>query len=151
MTRKRYEITAFRTALSTYLVARGWTGITYRERFPTEAQVVVPMVAITFTQPSRKTALQIGGSTEQLYRRVVQVDCFMENGERAEDISDDIMDFMDLEAITISDKMTNQNVGTLICYDTETIFADVVPPDLEIEKVNRWRAIVRGNYEAHYF
>jgi hypothetical protein len=151
MARKTYEITAFRAALNTYLSARGWTGINYKERFPTESQIVVPTVAITFTQPSRASALQLGSTGEKTFRRIIQVDCFMENNERAEGISDDIMDFMDLEAVLIVDKMSDATIGTLICFDTDSIYADVVPPDLEIEKVNRWRAIVRGNYEAHYF
>ena len=151
MARKTYEITAFRSALSTYLSSHGWTGINYKERFPTDSQIVIPTVAITFTQPSRSRALQLGDTGEKLFRRLIQVDCFMENNERAEGISDDIMDFMDMIAVSIVNKMSDQPVGTLICYDTESIYADIVPPDLEITKVNRWRAIVRGTYEAHYF
>jgi hypothetical protein len=144
-----YERRSFRNALKTYLESKGWpTDLRYEEGFQTDAAITTPLVAIHFL-PSEKRALQLAPMEENTYRRTIQVDCYMESEPRAMAICDDIMDFMDLIAITILNENA-VNLGTLICFDTESINSEILPPNLGNPKVIRWRGVIRGGFEAHY-
>lgn len=148
--RIQYEIRAFRNALDDYLGGLGWMGIEYREQFKSEKVITVPTVSVRYL-PSTKLPLQIGGkANEDLIRRVVQVDCYMESEDRANAITDDIMDFIEFESVIVIDPQDN-TLGTLICNDTDSIYADVIPPLLTDPKIKRWRGVVRATLESHYF
>lgn len=150
MAKRNYEIRAFRDALNDYLGAAGWTGLEFREGFKSEKLVQPPTVSVRFL-PSNQKNLQIGGKGgESLLRRVVQVDCYMETEDRAGAITDDIMDFMELETVLIKDKDENL-LGTLICTDTQSIYAEVFPPILTDPKVIRWRGVARATMETHLY
>jgi hypothetical protein len=152
MDRTTLESRAFRTQVKAYLESQGWTGesqLRYEEGFQTDATITVPMVAIHFL-PSNSKALQLGNIDDKTFRRFIQVDCYMESEDRAGRIMDDVMDFMDLIPIAIVDLMTTDNVGSLICYDTDTISGEILSPNLNVPKVNRWRSIIRGTFEAFY-
>lgn len=150
MARKQYEIRAFRNALENYLAGIGWLGLEFREGFKSEKTIVVPTVAIRYL-PSNKKELQIGGKGgEDLIKRIIQVDCYMETEDRADAITEDIMDFIDLNSVTVVDP-SNNTIGTLICIDTESIYADVLPPLLTDPKVKRWRGVVRATLESHIY
>lgn len=145
-----YERRAFRTALEQYLIDAGWTGtndLVYSEGFQSDDSITNPQVAISIVRPSR-AALQLGNG-EKLFRRVFQVDCYMETEPRAMAITDNISDFMDLVPMNIVDQSSNI-LGSLICQDTESISSEILPPILGNPKVIRWRGIVRGTFEAFY-
>ena len=144
-----YERRSFRTALKTYLESQGWpTDITYREGFQSDATIEVPTVAVHFL-PYRKHTLQMAPVGENTYRRIIQVDAYMESEPRAMALADDVMDFMDLIPINIVNE-SSASLGTLICYDTDTISSETMPPILTNPKVDRWRSVTRGTFEAHY-
>jgi len=150
MARKQYELRAFRNALNDYLGGLGWTELEFREGFKSEKTIQVPSVAIHFL-PSNKEELQIGGrGSEDLNRRLIQIDCYMETEDRAEAITDDCMDFIDLEAVLIKDPSDN-TLGTLICKDTSSIYSETLPPLLTDPKLKRWRGVVRATLESHYY
>lgn len=147
--RQRYEKRSFGTGLITYLQTAGWN-VTYSEGYQSDEAITPPQIAITFP-PSTRKELQLGRipGKDSLFRRIVQVDAYMENERRAEGIIDDIMDYIDIVPVTIVDQSTSF-LGTLICMDTETIFGEVLPPLTTDPKIGRWRAVVRAQMEAHY-
>lgn len=149
MARQRYEKRSFGTALTTYLQAIGWV-VTYTEGYKSDSPIQPPQIAVTFP-PSTRRELQLGRlpGKDSLFRRIVQVDAYMENEERADAIIDDIMDFIDITPISVVDQNTNF-LATLICQDTESIFGEVLPPITTDPKIGRWRGVVRAQMEAHY-
>jgi len=150
MARKQFELRAFRNALDAYLTTVGWTGLEFREGFKSEKTIQVPTVAIRFL-PSNKEEMQIGGrGGEDLNRRVLQIDCYMETEDRAEAITDDCMDFIDFETVLIKDPSDNL-LGTLICRDTNSIYSETLPPLLPDPKLKRWRGVIRATLESHYY
>jgi hypothetical protein len=150
MARKQFELRAFRNALDDYLGGIGWTGLEFREGFKSEKTITVPTVAVRFL-PSNKQEMQIGGrGSEDLNRRIVQIDCYMESEDRAEAITDDCMDFIDLETVLIKDP-TDQTLGTLICRDTNSIYSEVLAPLLPDPILKRWRGVIRATLESHYY
>lgn len=145
-----YERRGFRLALQTYLETAGYTGtnaVSYREGFRSEQPIIPPTVSITIINP-RKATLELAPDSN-LYRRTFQVDAYMESEERAMSICDLVMDFMDLIPIAIIDE-NNNGLGSLICYDTDSIVSDVLPPILTNPKSIRWRGVIKAPYEAHY-
>jgi len=144
------EIRSFRNALDTYLAGLGWSGLSYREEFP-DTQITVPSVAIHYL-PSNKKALQLGGKDggEDLLSRTIQVDVYMESRDRADQIVESIMDFIELTSIAIVDK-DNNTIGSLICWDDNGIYGDSLAPILTNPKILKWRGVVRAPLEAHYF
>lgn len=144
-----YERRSFRNALKFYLESKGWpTSLRYEEGFQTDEVITVPLISIHFL-PSEKRALQLAPADAGTYQRTIQVDCYMESEPRAMAVIDDIMDFMDLIAITILNE-SSVNLGTLICFDTDSVYSEVLPPNLGNPKVIRWRGVIRGIFEAHY-
>lgn len=150
MANKNYEIRAIRNQLDDYLGLQGWTGIDYREGFKSEKVITIPTVSVRYL-PSTKGSLQLGGKGgEDLIRRVVQIDCYMETEDRAGQIVDDCMEFFDLETIVIKDP-ANIVLGTIICGNSESIYGETVPPLMTDPIIKRWRGIVRATLETHYF
>jgi hypothetical protein len=150
MATSRFEKRSLRTALDTYLTSLGWTDLRFAEGFKAEDTITNPLVAIRFV-PQTVRNLQLGRVTNQdrLYVRRVQIDCYMENEARAEDIMEDVMEFADIVPITITD-MNSNVLGSLICYNTEEIYGETLPPMTTQPKLLRWRSIVRWEAEAHY-
>lgn len=148
--RRRYEKRSFGNELITYLQAAGWTNIQYSEGYQSDSAVAPPQIAVTFPPSSRKE-LQLGRvpGSESLFRRIIQVDAYMEDENRAEAIIDDIMDFIDLTPVSIVDPSSNF-LGTLICQESETIFGETLPPLTSDPKIGRWRGVVRAQVEAFY-
>lgn len=150
MAKKNYEIRAIRDAIDDYLGTAGWSGIDYREGFKSEKVITVPSLSVRYL-PSTKEPLQLGGKGgEDLIRRVVQIDCYMETEDRAGAIVDDVMEFFDLETIVIKDP-DDTVLGTIICPNSLTIYGEVVPPLMSDPIVKRWRGIIRATLETHYF
>jgi hypothetical protein len=151
--RVRYEQRSALLALQNYLEAEGWTGpnaLTYRDGYQSEETIEPPMVAITFP-PSRIKTIQMGrvAGQDRVYTRRVQVDVYMEDEPRTQGLLDDIMVFIDETCVFIKNE-NNQELGTLICHDSESIYADTVPPFMANPKNLRYRGIVRAEMEAHY-
>ena len=149
MARKYFERRSFRNELSTYLTSKGWTDVTYKEGFQGDTTISIPTVAIHFLPGSNK-AFQLGSTGERLFKRVIQVDAYMESEPRADSISDDIMDFIDYTPVSIIDN-TSAVLGSLICQDSESIYGETLKPILTDPKLLRWRGVVRATLEAHYF
>lgn len=151
-TRVRYEQRSTLLALKTYLESNGWSGmgITYTDGYQTETVITVPQVVVTFP-PSHIRTLQMGrvAGKDRMYVRRIQVDVYMEDEPRTQSILDTIMDFFDETCIYIKNE-SNTELGTLICYNSETIFADTIPPLMATPKNLRWRGVVRAELEAHY-
>jgi hypothetical protein len=146
------ERRGFRNQLKTYLDAHGWAAtaastVTYKEGFKSEDTIKIPTVAITFLRSNIKQ-LQMGNMADRTFKRIIQVDCYMESEARAIDISDAIMEFMDIEPIVILDP-SSTTLGSLIS-ETDTLYADVLPPKLNDPRILNWRAVIRGTYEAFY-
>lgn len=147
--RRRYEKRSFGTELTTYLQANGWN-VTYSEGWASDSAIAPPQIAVTFP-PSTKKELQLGRvpGTDSLFRRIIQVDAYMESEIRADGIIDDIMDFIDVTPVNIVNESA-AFLGTLICQDTETIYGETLPPITTDPKIGRWRGIVRAEVEVFY-
>jgi hypothetical protein len=150
MATQRYEKRSLRTALETYLTSKGWTDLRYEENRKSVDTISNPMVAIKFV-PSTVRGLQIGrvSNQDRLYVRRVQFDCYMDTESRAEDIMEDIMEFVDLVPVTVTDHIGNV-LGSLICYNEESIYGEILPPMTTQPKLLRWRSITRCEMEAHF-
>ena len=149
MARQRFEKRSFGTELTTYLQSAGWN-VTYSEGFRSDRAIQPPQIAVTMPPSSRKE-LQLGRipGTDSLFRRIIQVDAYMEDETRAEAIIDDIMDFIDLTPVSIVDQNSN-SLGTLICQNSETIFGEILPPITTDPKIGKWRGVVRAQMDAFY-
>ena len=150
MSRELDERRAFKDALTTYLGNAGWTGITYTDGWEYDEAIKNPQVNVYFVQ-KKKQELEMGRVTgAKTFPRLVQVDCYMETEARASAISDDVMDFMELSAITVNDPLTNSFEATMVCIDTDSIETVFQPPVMSNPRLLEWRAIVRGPFLAHY-
>lgn len=149
MAKKTLERRCVRVALDTYLDSRGWNDLVFKEGFRNEETIDPPIIAVHFL-PTKGKAFQLGNTAERLYSRVVQVDCYMENENRADSVIDDIMDFFDLSPVAIVDSGSTV-LGSIICQDSESIYGEIFKPNLTSPKLLWWRGIVRATMEAHYF
>lgn len=146
MAKIRFERRSFAVALLAYLQARGWDVTRVEEQFTKDVPLEIPSVGVHFT-PSRIRELQMGREAP-MYMRPVQVDVYMESEARAEAITDDIGDFMDLEGIEVLDKDSN-----LIAYmqsDSESIILDTPPLIATSPALVRWRGIAKCIYQVNY-
>lgn len=148
MDRIASETRSFRTGLSTFLSAAGWT-VDYTEGWA-EIDITNPMVNIYIIEPSGRTELDMGDGQNKLFERIVQVDVYMESESRVRAINQDIADYMDQAAILIQDFATTSGVGYMICPNSELIVSDLFPPELNNPEILRWRGITRGNFESYY-
>lgn len=149
MARKYHERRSLASALLTYLTARGWNITEIREGFLSEDTITVPTVSVYFL-PSVFEELEIGRTNKTFIRRV-QVDAYMENEGRADAIGDDIMDFIDETPVVVEDVITDIDLANMICYDTQSISSETVPPIFKEAKVKHWRSVTKATYETHYF
>lgn len=137
------------SALGTYLQTAGWT-VEMREGWFSDDEISTDTVAVWFL-PSSISELQLGrGANEKGLVRRVQINCYMSNEHKAGGIVEDIMEFIDMEPVTVEDADGN-DIASFICYDTASITSEVVPPILRNPKISRWRGVVKATYEAHYF
>lgn len=150
MARKFHERRSLSSALHTYLAGKGWDiGSKVLEGFQSGETVVAPVVSVYF-QPNAINELEIGRVAKTFTRRV-QIDAYMKNEATAEAIGDDIMDFLDDVPITVKDTETNEDLASMIVYDTRSITSETVPPILKEAKVKHWRNVSKATYEVHYF
>lgn len=147
--RRRWETRAFSTALETYLAARGWTGVKYTEDYEGGALVLPTINTLIADNGVRDLELGRTTTSSKLFRRIIQVDIYAESEHRADAMSDDVMDFMDLTAVYITD-LTNTIIGSLICNETQSIRTEKQPPVFAQPDVIHWRAITKARFEAHY-
>ena len=146
MAKIRFERRSFATQLLTYLQAQGWDVDRVEEQFIKDVPLTIPAVGVVIT-PSRVKELQMG-RTVASYVRPVQVDVYMESEARAEAITDDIGDFMDLEAIHVKDK--DNNIIAYMISDSESIVLDVPPLIATSPALVRWRGIAKCVYDVNY-
>lgn len=148
MARKFHERRSLRNALATYLAARQWN-VEYREGYKPEDVIEIPTVSIYFL-PNAFNELEMGrGDNKRNFVRRVQIDCYMEDENRADAITDDIMDFIDEENITVTEVGTGAELGYMFS-DTESIITETIPPIFSEPKVTRWRGVIRATYEVFY-
>lgn len=143
-----FERRSLSSALGTYLQNAGWT-VNIREGYFSNDAIESDTVAVTFL-PSAIAELQIGrAAQEKTIVRRVQINAYMSNEHKASDIVDEIMEFVDMVPITVEDADDN-DLASMICYDSSSISGDVVPPIMKNPSVTRWRGVIRGTYEVHY-
>lgn len=128
----------------------GWTGITFRDGFSSEEEIIPPLVSVTVL-PSRFLELQMGRSigTNKSFTRIFQVDCYMETEPRAMTMADDVADAIDQMHINITDP-GGTNLGVIYCPDTEGIIITSIKPTMSDPRVKRWRSVIQAPLEAHY-
>jgi len=148
MPNKYLERRSLRNELSTYMSTHGWTGINFEEGFIKDDAIVVPCVSIHFL-PSNFKELQMGRDNTDSITRVVQLDCYMESEPRADAVSEEIAEFLELTVVSIKDQNSTE-LGTLTS-DSESITWQTVPPIMDNPKIIRWRAIIRATFHAYYY
>lgn len=146
----KYEKRSTLEALQTFLEGRGWAGVSYRDGYAGENPIVPPEVSVTIPPHSPKQ-LQLGRvqGQESLYARTITINAYMKNERQADDIVDDIIDFMEFECIAIQDHEDNV-LGTLQCVDPDGIVGETFPPIMGSPQNLRWRGVVSGPYESFY-
>lgn len=150
MDRIRFESRALSTALLSYLKDRGWNINKIEEAFISDVPLVVPAVGIHFIQ-SREQERELG-RTFKSFKRPVQIDVYMESRQRSQAIVDTIGDFMDEVPISITDPfvVSGASLGSMICFDTESIVLDNLNPLAAAPEVLRWRGVAKCTYDVDY-
>lgn len=148
--KQELEKRALISAFATHLQSLGWGQFTFNSGRDVSTQIVNNTIGIQFL-PNGPKPLQVGDTAQKYYQRVLQLDMYVENESRAEALNDALMDFIDLMAVTIVDPLQgNAVVGSIACYNTDSIYSEIAPPNLTNPKVIRWRAIVRATLESFY-
>jgi hypothetical protein len=143
------ETVALAADITTYLSSHGYTGIEINSAFIADEQIKPPMMSLYYL-PSGPEPFQMGNTTEKLYKRVLQIDLYMESRQKVTALVDLFMDYLDTMAIYLIDPMTGTTVGSLTCQDTDSIYGQVVTPTFDKARIVRWRGILRGTVQAHY-
>lgn len=144
------EIEGLIAGLNTYLQDNGFGPFEFNHGFEVGAQVKPMTMALHFL-PNGPEPFQMGNSDQKYYRRVLQIDTYMDTRGRALAVNDLLMDYLDLTAVSIVDPLAgNAIVGSIACYDTDSIYSEIAPPNLTNPKVIRWRAITRATLDAFY-
>jgi hypothetical protein len=147
MAKKYFERRSLATALSSYLIAKGWNITGVVEGYDTTNLIEPPTVAIVF-MPTRFREFQMGRNRAAFERRV-QIHCYMESEARADAITDDIGDFIDEQVITVLDNSGNETAKMLSL--TDSIELEVVAPrEIADPLWKHWRGIIRTSYEVYY-
>lgn len=98
-----------------------------------------------------KSSLEIGRTTQhKLFRRIVQVDVYMESEDRVRAICEDVMEYLDETSFQINDILTTSGVGYISFPESEDITSIFFPPAVNNPEILRWRGSVRAKYEAYY-
>jgi len=148
MAKRYYERRALATALDTQLQGLGYNITEVREGYDNVTELEPPIVVVTF-QPSKMDTQEMGrGDATPLFRRLVQIDCFMENEPRADSITDDIGDFIDAAFISVVDQEDTQ-IARMRSI-TDSIELETVSPNLSDPLWKHWRGIIRVTYEVQY-
>lgn len=150
MARRTYEKRSFGNALTSYLQTKGWLNLTYSEGYSSGKAITPPQIAVTIP-PSSKLDLQLGRTVgeDSVFHRTIQIDAYMESEQRADAIIDDIMDFVDFSPVVIINP-DGDILGSFICYNTDGIIGETLPPITTDPKIGRWRGVVKAPMEAHY-
>jgi hypothetical protein len=144
------EIAKIASAITTFLSSNGFNNVEVNSGFIVDEQIIPPMLSLYYL-PNGPEPFQLGNTTEKLYKRVLQVDLYMDTRQKVTTLVDLLMDFFDTMAIYIEDPMQNNAfVGSVTCQNSDSIYGQVVTPNFEKPKVIRWRGIVRVTIEAHY-
>jgi hypothetical protein len=148
--KKYFERRSLANALGTSLNTTGWTIGQVQEGFQSEFPIQPPLVALRFL-PSKYIELQLGRSitTDKIFERRIQIDCYMETEPRAMSITDDIAEFLDALFISITDP-SGAILGHLYVPDSETIVTDTLSPRISEPISLRWRGIVQATLQAEY-
>lgn len=144
------ETIAIAAGITTYLSSHGYTGIEINSAFIADEQIAPPLISLYYL-PNGPEPFQMGNTTEKLYKRVLQIDLYMESRQKVTALVDLLMDYLDTFAVYLTDPMQNNAVvGSLTCQDTDSIYGQIVTPTVERPRVARWRGILRATLEAHY-
>lgn len=149
MPSKYHERRSLSTALKDYLQDRGWNIDEVKEGFQFGGTVVAPAVSVYF-QPSSINELEMGRNKRHTVRRI-QIDAYMLNESTADEIGEDIMDFLDEVPIVVRHTTTSGELGSMLVYDTGSIVNETVPPIYKEASVKHWRNVSKATYEVHYF
>lgn len=144
------EIRALTSAIDTHLQSAGWGSITFNDGFEVGDQITPPLIALHWL-PNGPEPFQMGDTVQKYYQRVLQIDTYMETKGRVFALNDELMDYLDLMAVSVVDPLNgNAIVGSITCQDTDSIYSEIAPPNLTNPKVIRWRGICRATLEIHY-
>jgi hypothetical protein len=151
MASKFFERRALRNQLKTYLETKGWVDLNWAEGFASISldTIVLPYIAVNMDDLGTDE-LEMGRdpTINKTFSRRAQIDVYMEDEDRVGAITDDISDFLDLEALIIKDN-NNAIIGSLIS-NTQTIMADQNLPSFDEPEVLRWSGVVACTYNAYY-
>lgn len=150
MDRIRFESRALSTALLNYLQDKGWNINKVEEAFITDVPLTVPAVSVHFVQ-SREQEREMG-RTHKSYKRPIQVDVYMESRQRSQSIVDTIGDFMDEVPIIITDPLvvSGASLGSMICFETDSIILDTLNPLPVTPEIVRYRGVAKCTYDVDY-
>jgi len=151
MANKFFERRSIRNQLKIYLEKKGWVDLNWSEGFSAaQIETIIPPFITINLDDLGTEELELGRdpSINKLFTRRAQIDVYMEDENRVNAITDDISDFLDLEAVYIKDN-NNNILGSLIS-NTSTIMADTDLPTYENEELIRYQGAVACSYEAHY-
>lgn len=148
--KKYFERHSLASALGTSLNNTGWAIGQVREGYQSQEPLDPPVVAVHFL-PSNYIELQLGRSvtTDKIFERRIQIDCYMETEPRAMSIADDAAEFLDSMFINIVNP-SGAILGQLYVPDSETIITDTLAPRTTDPTIIKWRGIVQATLEADY-
>lgn len=148
--KQQLETEALIGAISTHLQSTGWGTFIFNSGRDVATQIEANTMGLQFL-PNGPKPLQMGDTNQKYYERVLQIDSYMATEGRALALNDTLMDFFDLTSVVIIDPLAgNAIVGNIACYDTDSIYSEIAPPNLLNPKVIRWRAIVRATLQSFY-
>lgn len=151
MSRIDSEQRTLRNGLDTYLTANGWgNDLGFSEGWSL-VDIEKPLVNV-YVLDNGKEQLELGSqfSTHKLFRRMCQIDVYMESESRVRSICEDVMEYLDAVSGTINDTLTTSGIGYLSFPNSDSIQAIFLPPVLGDPEILRWRGSVRGQFEAYY-
>jgi hypothetical protein len=144
------EIEGIATAINAHLPTLGLPTIKINAGFIIDDPIVPPLLSLYFL-PNGPEPFQLGNTSEKLYKRVLQIDMYMESRTKANTLIDVLMDFLDTMVVLIKDPLQNDLIiGSVTCQNTDSIYGQIVTPNIEKAKVIKWRGIIRGTLDAHY-
>jgi len=151
MASKFFERRSLRNQLKTYLESMGWIDLNWAEGFASMSiESIVPPYASIIVDDFGTEELEMGRdpSVNKTFTRRAQIDVYMEDENRANSITDDISDFLDLEPIIIRDN--NNNILGSMVSETSTIIADLNLPSMDDPENIRWSGTVACSYSVYY-
>lgn len=149
MSRVASETRSLRSGLNAHLATVGWPSLNFSEGWDS-LDIETPLVNV-YVIDGGKENLELGKSNQHLlFRRMVQIDVFMESEDRTRSLCEDVMEYLDYTSFQINDILTTSGIGYLSFPDTESITSIFFPPVVNNPEILRWRGSVRGRFEAYY-